>query len=86
MGEAAEIGHPKLVQWLFTNRNEGCTPSAISYAAGFNHFEVVLFLHSQCHTDCMEEAALLTEENDYPEMRTWILEHYPALRDIVMEY
>ncbi|ETL30661.1 hypothetical protein L916_16405 [Phytophthora nicotianae] len=39
-----------------------------------------------CHADCMEEAALLTEENDYPEMRTWILEHYPALRDIVMEY
>ncbi|KAL3664891.1 hypothetical protein V7S43_010069 [Phytophthora oleae] len=82
MSEAAENGHLNVVQWLYANRSEGCTSEAMDYAAVFNYFEVVLFLHYQCHVDCSEEAVLETRENNHPEMLAWVLEHYPALRDL----
>ncbi|KAG6941337.1 hypothetical protein JG688_00018719, partial [Phytophthora aleatoria] len=85
MNEAAENGHLKVVQWLYANRSETCTSSAVDYAAACNEFEVVLYLHFQCRVDCTDVAAFETLESDHPEMHAWVLEHYPAFRDIVME-
>jgi hypothetical protein len=36
--------------------------------------------NSHCHTECTEQAALLTEENGGIELHRWILEKYPAFR------
>jgi hypothetical protein len=44
MDDAAIDGDLKLVEWLYNNRNEGCTESAINYASKYGHFEIVKFL------------------------------------------
>ncbi|OWZ01484.1 hypothetical protein PHMEG_00027113 [Phytophthora megakarya] len=84
MNVAVENGHLKVVQWLHANRLEGCTTTSVDKAAAFDHFEVVLFSHYHCHIDCTEKAALETLEKNHPDMNAWVLDHYPAFRDIVV--
>jgi hypothetical protein len=42
---AASNGHLEVVQWLNSNRTEGCTPKAMDWAARNGHLEVVQWLH-----------------------------------------
>jgi len=44
MNHAAEYGHLHVIQWLHTNRTEGCTIDAMNYAIYNGHFKVINFL------------------------------------------
>ncbi|ETI32567.1 hypothetical protein F443_20650, partial [Phytophthora nicotianae P1569] len=50
-----------IVQWLFTNRAEGCTDKAMDGAAANGNFELVKWLHENMNAKCthqvMDEAA-----------------------------
>ncbi|KAG2969170.1 hypothetical protein PC120_g26740 [Phytophthora cactorum] len=74
MDTAASYGHLDVLKYFHELQTSAC-----------NEFEVVLYLHFQCRVDCTDVAAFETLENDHPEMHAWVLEHYPAVRDIVTE-
>ena len=44
MNWAAENGHLDIVQWLHTNRNEGCTKYAMDVALSNGHLDVLQWL------------------------------------------
>ncbi|KAF0690287.1 Aste57867_18313 [Aphanomyces stellatus] len=61
MDAAAAKGHLAIVQFLHTNRREGCSVEAMDLAATYGHLDVVQFLHTHrtegCTTQAMDNAA-----------------------------
>ncbi|GAB9472954.1 hypothetical protein Gpo141_00010119 [Globisporangium polare] len=61
MDIAATSGNLDIVQFLHTNRPEGCTHEAMNGAVGNGHLDVVRFLHEHrtegCSTQAMDRAA-----------------------------
>jgi hypothetical protein len=57
---AAANGHLVVVQWLHTNRTEGCTTRAMDYASLKGHLEIVQYLNSvgkRCTKEAMDMAS-----------------------------
>ena len=46
MDWAAANGHLDFIQWLHSNRSEGCTDDAMDKAAQNGHLDVIQWLHS----------------------------------------
>ncbi|OWZ04217.1 hypothetical protein PHMEG_00023914 [Phytophthora megakarya] len=84
MDGASGSGDLKVVQWLYANRSEGCSPDVLDFGVTGHFFEVVLFLHDHYHLEFSESALQLHEHNyNYKCFRAWMLERYPAFRDVV---
>ena len=50
MNWAAAKGHLHVVEWLHTNRSEGCTSGAMDHAASNGHLHVVQWLHANARS------------------------------------
>lgn len=61
MDDAAANGHLEVVQWLNSNRKEGCSIRAMNHAALNGHLHVVKWLHETnvgaCTNNAMDNAA-----------------------------
>ncbi|KAE9087779.1 hypothetical protein PF007_g20243 [Phytophthora fragariae] len=83
--ETSETGNLRMLQWLQRHRSERGTEEALSLATIKNHFEVFLFLNSQCHIRCTDNQPALAYENFRQEIQDWIIEHYPEFRGTIPE-
>ncbi|CAN0279225.1 unnamed protein product, partial [Hapterophycus canaliculatus] len=63
-------GHLSVVEWLHHNRREGCTVSAMNWAAEEGHLSVVKWLHRNrwCTTAAFDRAAM----NNHVEVIMWL--------------
>lgn len=48
--------HLLIVQWLHTNRTEGCTIEAMEFAAANGHLEILQWLHEHTSEGCTKLA------------------------------
>ena len=70
-------GHLETVKWLHKNRSEGCTTSAIDYAAENGHLETVKWLHKNRSEGCSYYALNQASQNGKSEMLKWLYINKP---------
>ncbi|GMF22471.1 unnamed protein product [Phytophthora lilii] len=88
--QAADAGDVGVVMWLFAHRDEGCTTEAMDMAACGSNLDVLLLLHSQSNTGCLQGLKDTTKTGVYEDMHEeindfasdnihdWLLQHYPS--------
>lgn len=72
MDSAASNGHLEIVQWLHTNRSEGCTAAAMDGAAKNGHFDVVKWLHAMRSEGCTVAAMNRAAANGHLQIVRWL--------------
>ncbi|KAG2810492.1 hypothetical protein PC116_g16662 [Phytophthora cactorum] len=71
MNEAAN-NHLDVVQWLHSNRTEGCTSDAMDLAAANGHLEMVQWLHAHRSESCTTNAMDGTAFGGHFEVVKWL--------------
>ena len=56
--KAAISGHLEIIEWLHEDREEGCTTTAMNWAAGNGHLHVVEWLHENRTEGCTYRAMI----------------------------
>ncbi|POM70923.1 Hypothetical protein PHPALM_12579 [Phytophthora palmivora] len=72
MNIAAEKGHFEILQWLHTNRNEGCTTFALNIAASKGNLPMVQWLHQNRNEKCTKQAMDDAAENGHLAVVEWL--------------
>ena len=72
MDLAAKWGHLEELEWLHTNRTEGCTYRAMDRAAEEGHLETVKWLHTNRREGCTTWAMDSAAGNGHLEVVQWL--------------
>lgn len=75
MDYAAENGYLEMVQWLHTNRSEGCTTRAMNKAAKNGNLEMVRWLHEHRTEGCTARAMDKAAGKGQLHVVKWLHEH-----------
>jgi hypothetical protein len=71
MDWAAKCGRMEMLEWLHSNRSEGCTTGAMDSAAEEGNFEIVKWLHFNRKEGCTKDAMDWAAEKGHLEIVKW---------------
>lgn len=86
MDDAAANGKMGAVQWLHTNRPEGCTTKAMDEAAANGQLEVLKWLHANRSEGYTDSAILNGASKDHAETVKWLVTQAPEIAEIAMTH